>query len=716
MILENLELINFGRFSRADFRFEPHLNLVLGPNEAGKSTLMEAIPAVFFGVRNKERFQSWKTSGGCRVTAVFREREKVLRIARDILSDQVCLAEEDDKQNPLYRFEGKVSPLGRSSEKIEYADRLAQTLGIVEEDIFRSSLFFGQGNLEITGRNELGARVKNLLSGSVEVDYEKVLNSLQEDYFAITRKNPWGRDKTNDRALEMVKIELDDLEKAWLEGTETTKKMEELQARIEILKEEAEKDRKDLLQGQHYLKWAKNRIDLEEKERMLQDEFRRLQKEEQKIERLLEERRQVEQAIRDMAIPAEASEDLPRLVYELQELRARAKNAETEINAVYRKMPAAGKIPWALLFFICISLVLGVAYQIHEKPDQLVPLGLGVGLAISLLFLFFLKRNSVRSNERYLIKGQAEILEAGLEETRKSLLSLEGYLENLGFKHSEEELLYLKSALQKRAAYEERLRAVESGLAVLEKPGELQELKASVIRELAVLDDKKGRIQGESLLADMVDLPEAEEKLAALEKKLRAKEKELSGLEQQESYLADQLKNLPDIEDQGHFLKEKGFFLNERKKVLQLAFDLLSQAVEDFRRGYLERFASEVDQTLGSLLEKEGRNLKVTDEFSFCLKEGDDEEKPLNHFSQGTVDAAFFAIRLVLTGLLFQGRLLPLLLDDPLVNFDSKRLINTLQYLENLAAGQQVILFSHDNRLLGLINRHKWNVIEMLKG
>ena len=713
MILENLELFSFGKFPKADFQFEAHLNLVLGPNEAGKSTLMEAIPAVFFGVRNKERFQKWKTSGNCKVTAVLREGEKVLRIERNILSDQVCLVEEDDKQNLLYRFEGKVSPLGRSSEKIEYADRLAQTLGIVEEDIFRSSLFSGQGNLEVSGRNELGAKVKNLLSGSVEVDYEKVLNSIQEDYFSITRKNPWGRDKTNDRALEKVKQELDELEKAWLESTEATRKMEELQTKIEILKEEVEKDRKDLLQGQRYLKWAKSRIDLEEKERMLKEEFRRLQKEEQKIESLLEERRLVEQAIRDMAIPAEASEDLPRLVYELQELRARAKNAEKDINAVYQKMPAAGKTPWALLFVFCIALVFGAAYLVHDKPDQLAPLGLGVGLGISLLFLFFLKRNSVHSNERSLIKGQAEILEAGLEEIRKSLFGLEGYLEKLGFKHSQEELLYLKNALQRRTGYEERLRAIDSGLAVLEKPGDLQELKAGTIRELAVLNDKKGRAQADNFLANMVDLPEAEEKLIDLEEKLKVKEKELSDLEQQESFLAGQLGSLPDIEDQGHFLKEKGLFLNERKQVLQLAFDLLSQSVEDFRRGYLERFASEVDQALGLLLGTEGRNLRVTDEFNFCLKEGGDKEKPLDHYSQGTVDAAFFAIRLVLTGLLFQGRRLPLFLDDPLVNFDSKRLINTLQYLENLATGHQVILFSHDRRLLDLINRQKWNVIEM---
>ena len=714
MILENLELNNFGKFSQASFTFKPVLNLVLGPNEAGKSTLMEAIPTLFFGVRNKERFQNWKSSGNCRVSAVFRHGQKVLRIERDILSDQVSLVEEEaNAENILYCFEGKVSSLGRSSEKAEYSDRIARELGIVEEDIFRSSLFYGQGSLELSNRNDLGVKVKNLLSGSVEVDYEKVLKSIQDDYFAITRTSPWGRDKTNDRELEKVKLRLEQLEKSWLENRDASRKMEELHKRIEALNQELEKDRKDFSQGKRYLKLLKDRFSLEEKEKNLQEEFRRLQKEEQKIESLQREKKLILEAIRDMAIPEEVSEDLPRLVYELQELRQRAAAVEKDINEVYRKLPPPGKIPWLLLFLVCLCMVGGAAFLVQKNPEWLVPMGLGAGLGISLLFLFLLKKNSLRSNERSLIKGQADILEAGLEETRKSLLSLEEYLDKLGLKHSDEELLYLRSALQRRAGYKDRIRGVESALEVLDKPGDLEELKAGVIRELAVLDEKKLNSHADSFLADMVDLPEAEEKLSALEEQLKKKEKELSELEQEESFLAGQLGNLPSIEEEGDYLKEKGLFLTERKKVLRLAYDLLSEAVEDFRQRYLERFSSDVGQTLGALLENQDRNIKVTDEFNFCIKENSKDWKPLNHFSQGTVDAAFFAVRLVLTKQLFQGRQLPLFLDDPLVNFDSKRLVNTLQYLENLTAEHQVILFSHDSSLLDLINSEKWNVISI---
>ena len=63
MILRSLELKHFGKFAERSFEFRRGLNLVVGPNEAGKSTLIETVPAVLFGVRNKERFKPWGRQG-----------------------------------------------------------------------------------------------------------------------------------------------------------------------------------------------------------------------------------------------------------------------------------------------------------------------------------------------------------------------------------------------------------------------------------------------------------------------------------------------------------------------------------------------------------------------------------------------------------------------------------------------------------------------------
>ena len=61
MIIEELQLNPFGGVKEALYRFEPGLNVLLGPNEAGKSTLVNALFAVLFlppDVRKSSR--DWK--------------------------------------------------------------------------------------------------------------------------------------------------------------------------------------------------------------------------------------------------------------------------------------------------------------------------------------------------------------------------------------------------------------------------------------------------------------------------------------------------------------------------------------------------------------------------------------------------------------------------------------------------------------------------------
>jgi len=49
MRLDEISITGFGRLSNSNFRFGPGINLILGPNEAGKSTLLQAIFALLYG-------------------------------------------------------------------------------------------------------------------------------------------------------------------------------------------------------------------------------------------------------------------------------------------------------------------------------------------------------------------------------------------------------------------------------------------------------------------------------------------------------------------------------------------------------------------------------------------------------------------------------------------------------------------------------------------
>ena len=150
MILRSLKLKNFGRFSDKNYDFRRGMNLVIGPNEAGKSTMMASIPAILFGMRDKKRYLPWGRSQCCDAALLFESQNGNVRIERDILSDYVKLVQSDDMYQEQYRFSGVVSQESHTVESQEYGQTLRQLLGLNDETLFSASLFVGQGDFPPT--------------------------------------------------------------------------------------------------------------------------------------------------------------------------------------------------------------------------------------------------------------------------------------------------------------------------------------------------------------------------------------------------------------------------------------------------------------------------------------------------------------------------------------------------------------------------------------
>jgi len=71
--------------------------------------------------------------------------------------------------------------------------------------------------------------------------------------------------------------------------------------------------------------------------------------------------------------------------------------------------------------------------------------------------------------------------------------------------------------------------------------------------------------------------------------------------------------------------------------------------------------------------------------------------------SNGARDAFYFSLRAALARELASREPLPLLLDDPTAHFDEERRGTMLRYLETLSEDIQVLLLTHDRRVLSQI-------------
>ncbi len=115
MRLTRIEIDGFGSLQALDLRFGPAMNLVVGPNEAGKSTLQEAIVTGLYGlesgdrraaiVERTDRWRPWQ-GGGFGLALEFElEDGSRLRVERDLDADTVQVRDLGSGAELNERFE-----------------------------------------------------------------------------------------------------------------------------------------------------------------------------------------------------------------------------------------------------------------------------------------------------------------------------------------------------------------------------------------------------------------------------------------------------------------------------------------------------------------------------------------------------------------------------------------------------------------------------------
>jgi DNA repair exonuclease SbcCD ATPase subunit len=126
MILRRVELGQFGKWTEHVFEFRRGANLVIGGNGTGKTTLAAAIPAVLFGLRDKERFVPW-TGMGCDAALVWEDSQHFWRVERNVRTDEVDITVWHEGGEVLRNFSGHAEAGEPSG---DYGELLRELCGL----------------------------------------------------------------------------------------------------------------------------------------------------------------------------------------------------------------------------------------------------------------------------------------------------------------------------------------------------------------------------------------------------------------------------------------------------------------------------------------------------------------------------------------------------------------------------------------------------------
>ncbi|PNU21091.1 hypothetical protein C2E25_03405 [Geothermobacter hydrogeniphilus] len=720
MILRSIDLEAFGRFSRRCFEFRRGLNLVLGPNEAGKSTLMEAVPAILFGVRDKKRYLPWGRGGACRGALQFELDGGSVRVQRDLMTDEVGLEWADQLYQTRRQVSGKASPRGRSLEKKAYLLELQELLGFRDADLFRATLFFGQGDLDLDFGKSLSERIKTLLSGSAEIDYDQVLDDLRETLFSVTRENPWGKDKTRDRQLELAEKELARLDGLLQQSVAARKEFSTIEAELLDLETGLAEDQRELDKGEKYLQWIRTYWQLEEQRSHLEEQFSITREQQAKQRQLTQKRETLRRQLSavGLSLPEDGSVDLHERLQEARRCLLQLRQLQQEQQRLRQDLADEKK---SSMFFICgwtLLVILGAGFGAwHVQPWRIYFLLSGV-LLTGPVWVWTIRRRVSRSVRHSELRGKAQLLEQQQHELQRQLDLLEEPLAAAGLAVR---LDVLDAQLDAWAGHREKLQAlreIDSALKVLPTAEELAGTVRRLTRDLALVEERRqqGRNLRPGVDLEAAELADAEAELEQLRRKIVDAEERRNRLWMRRAECGALLAGWPQLEEDRAEVLQDVVRLQGRKRVLSLACEVLRDSVSHFRADYLERFAARIGPYLESASDGVYREARLAEDLSISLRGEGGRWKPLPHFSRGTRDAVALAVRLAFVDQFSHGRKLPILLDDALVNLDGNRQARMLKLLKKLSLDHQVILFSHDEWLAKRAARERWHVLTLDDG
>jgi DNA repair exonuclease SbcCD ATPase subunit len=232
--------------------FPQGLGHLVAPNEFGKSTLVEGLAAVVFGLPGtsdpaafgQARFRHWGGAGHfegeVEFTAVDGQR---YRVWRDFAEHRVRLERLGTRREVL--FDSTHNPRARRR-SVSYEEHLQALIGIASRELFVHTFCVRQPLPEMP---KLPEELQALLSGVGGGTVRGALEALMVRLRAVTkRKGDLGVASSNDyanRELEQLEDQIRALERAVQEGREAAGELVQLQRRLAEVGAERERARKE---------------------------------------------------------------------------------------------------------------------------------------------------------------------------------------------------------------------------------------------------------------------------------------------------------------------------------------------------------------------------------------------------------------------------------------------------------------------------------------
>jgi DNA repair exonuclease SbcCD ATPase subunit len=688
MRVEKLGLKRFGKFDKFEIRLSKGINLIKGDNEAGKSTLVEALTcALYDDPKSTKKELKDKTSWGF---------QKDFEMKLDFEAEGDSYSLEKDFDSGFLKL--SKTPSGESWEdKKSIEEIINQKIGIPTKEVFLATACVQQDEISRLDSSveAIKDKLESLVTGGEEkVKASKIIEHIKEKMGELKKvgtKN-LGIIQKYEKDREELTYELEKVRNQ-------NKKMRESQSELTESSSELEKISKESEVKKELLEKAEAASGLEEKQRELEERFHDLNtriKQTQNSERVVRKLR--EEASKYIAVSKEDKDKIDELEAKLAFLEEKKNEwvrEEEELKSVLMASSNNQTLKILALSALGLTLLFGfLAYFL--KPV----LWGGAGFTFILL-LVSVFRLLAQKSERHFYSQQIEQKRNRLQELERDSYELTTSAKNI---LSEYNLVSSQVLRENYDHYRDIEREIKNELSRYEgwlggrNARDLESELKDVTRELALWDEKTRDLKPfilkrEELIQLQNEVREIEEKKKNLEIKTIALKKELEMAEcgaELEASLEERL-------DYTHKS------LMELQKGLEI-YEIIQGTLEEARRKVIDTCVGTLEEETSKLLQEmtAGKYNQVRfDKESFRFEVFSDKLKdwvdPQKFLSRGTLDQIYLACRLALLNLISEDKNPVVIMDDPFVTFDKHRRKNALKLLKSLSKKYQILLLTcHD--------------------
>lgn len=665
MKIKNIKINNYGNLENKEINLENKINIIYGKNESGKSTLLNYIKNIFFGIS--------KNKNGKEIS----DYEKYKPWGKEEFSGKLKYELDNGENFEIYRDFHKKNPkvFNGNLEEISKEFNIDKKDGSqffyeqtkIDETMFLSTVVSMQQEVKLDKQSQqvLVQKLANLAgTGDDNISFEKVLTKLNK-----SQVEEIGTDRTQGKPINLVKdrmkniefvikdMKLSENEKTRLEENESN--LEEEISQLELEKCVAKK-LEDI-----YLKnnFEKEKINLKEK---IKNENK------DKIEKLNLEK---EELIENKKIINSKNNNK-----KIDDQKKYEKNKKQNYKNIYL-------LSIFIIIFILIKLI-----NIKLKNNLINILSY---FLIPIYFIIIFIKINIEKNKNKKIKCEKDLNKKIEEEKIKNEINiLDTKIDGIEKQINQ---LIEEQNIQKKEISEEKLKLDHIIDTEIEK----------------IKEDYKDKIDIDKIL-DELNEEYISYKIKNIEEELNKKRLLLNSTQIEEKNLISKLENKINLEEEYKQLEEELKELEEKNYCINLTKEYLTKAYEKMKNTVTPKFTKNLSKTIAEISEQKYNMVTINDENGLIVENKLGEYVPVERLSVGTIDQLYLSLRLSMIDEMSNENM-PIILDEAFAFYDESRLENILKFLVKRSEKNQLIIFTCTKREQDILDRLGvcYNVVEL---